>query len=150
MDPSPACLSLIKRSERCRLLSYQDSGGTWTVGWGHTGIDVGKHMTITQAWADWLLGQDVKKAAKAVLTLTAGVNLTQGQLDALTDFVFNEGAGRLEGSTLLKLFKAGDVQGAAAEFLRWDYERANGQEEQDAELEARRRAEQTLFLGRGA
>ena len=148
MEPSGACRSLIKRSEECRLKAYRDPGGTLTIGWGHTGGDVKIGMTITQAWADWLFERDIKKAAKAVLELSTGINLTQGMLDGLTDFVFNEGAKRLETSTLLKKLKAGDIIGAADEFLRWDYEKVDGQEQQDANLETRRQAERALFLGR--
>lgn len=146
MEPSGACFSLIKRSEECRLTAYQDKGGVWTIGWGHTGADVGPGLVISQAWADWLLAQDVKKFWRQVQTLTAGLPLQQGMVDGLTDFVFNEGAERLETSTLLKKLKAGDIAGAADEFLRWDYERVGGVETQDAELEARRKAERALFL----
>jgi lysozyme len=150
MEASGACVSLIKRSEGCRLKAYRDDGGVLTVGWGHTGRDVCIGMTITQAWADWLLERDVVQSVKGVLRVTNGIDLTQGMLDALTDFVFNEGIERLQTSTLLKKLRAGDIVGAADEFLRWDYEKIDGQEKKNAQLEQRRRDEQALFLGRSA
>ena len=56
----------------------------------------------------------------------------------------------LQTSTLLQKLKDDDINGAAAEFLRWDYEKVDGTEQPDSGLEARRKAEQTLFLRRTA
>jgi lysozyme len=65
---------------------------------------------------DWL-ESDLSRAAADVSRLAG--QCTQGQFDALTDFVFNLGAGALSGSTLLHKHRAGDFSGAAAEFGRW-------------------------------
>jgi hypothetical protein len=43
------------------------------------------------------------------------VALTQGQYHALVSFTYNEGAGRLQSSTLLKILNAGNAAGAAAQ-----------------------------------
>jgi lysozyme len=67
--------------------------------------------------------------------------LTQGQFDALVDFTFNLGAGRLASSTLLKSLNAGRYDDAAEQLLRWDH--AGGQE--NAALKARREAEAELW-----
>ena len=53
------------------------------------------------------------------------VPLTQGEFDALTDFVFNCGCGAFAGSTMLRLLNAGDYQSAAGQFDLWDH--AGGQ-----------------------
>lgn len=151
MHASGACLSLIKRSELCKLTAYwDDKGQCWTIGWGHTGADVREGLKTTQVMADWLLRQDVKKAELAVEELLKGHPTTQGQYDALIDFVYNLGAGRLAGSTLLRKFLAGDVAGAAAEFPKWDHEKVNGQEIENQALLERRKAEQRFFLGSAA
>ena len=46
--------------------------------------------------------------------------LTQGQVDALTDFVFNLGAAKFRGSTLLVLVnQRADVARVQAEIKKW-------------------------------
>jgi lysozyme len=57
-------------------------------------------------------------AEKAVRKLVL-VELTQGQFDALVDFVFNLGQGQLAKSTLLRLLNAGNYDGAGNELQRW-------------------------------
>jgi lysozyme len=118
MMPSATCFALIRKSEGLRLKAYQDSGGTWTVGFGHCGPDVTPNKKITMDEAEALLSDDANHAADSVLELTGG-NVNQGQLDALTDFVFNLGANRLRTSSLLRFHKAGNYAKAAAEFGKW-------------------------------
>lgn len=36
IDPLSFAALIIRRFESCRLVAYQDSGGVWTIGWGHT------------------------------------------------------------------------------------------------------------------
>jgi lysozyme len=108
---------MIRQFEGCRLESYRDSGGVLTVGFGHTGPDVREGETITPEQAEQLLEADALKAGTAVCRLAHST--TQNQFDALTDFVFNLGAGALAGSTLLQKHNHGDFAGAAAEFGKW-------------------------------
>jgi lysozyme len=42
----------IDREENCRLESYLDTKGVWTIGWGRADAGVTKGMTCTQAQAD--------------------------------------------------------------------------------------------------
>jgi lysozyme len=98
-------------------------------------------MTCTQQQAEQWLMQDVQAAASAVSRLVT-VPMTQGEFDALVDFVFNLGAGSLQHSTLLRLLDAGDYHGAALEIVKWD--RAGGKEV--AGLLRRRQAEQVEFM----
>lgn len=148
MNASGACLSLIKRSELCKLKAYWDPRGQcWTNGWGHTGSDVYEGQEIDQPQADLWLRTDVKQCEIELDQVLKAYPTTQGQYDALIDFVYNLGIERLIGSTLLRLFMAGDVAGAAAEFPKWDHEKVNGQEIEDQELLTRRKAEQGFFLG---
>jgi lysozyme len=118
MMPSAACFALIRKSEGLRLKAYRDAVGVLTIGYGHTGPDVTEGKKITVDEAEALLHTDATHASDSVLKLTNS-NVSQGQLDALTDFVFNLGARSLQGSTLLMKHKAGNYAGAAAEFGRW-------------------------------
>jgi lysozyme len=110
--------TVIKFFEELVLVAYQDSGGIWTCGWGHTGVDVRKGTTCSPAQAEaWFLA-DVQEAEAAV-NGKVNVGIKQIQFDALVSFTFNDGVAAFEGSTLLKLLNAGSVQAAGAEFAKW-------------------------------
>jgi lysozyme len=134
-------LKLTEQFEGLRLTSYQDVRGIWTIGYGHTGHDVVPGLTITQAQAEALLRSDIAAAAACVASaVTYAVN--QHQFDALVDFTFNVGRTNFVTSTLLKKLNAGDIQGAADEFMRWD---KSGGRVFDG-LVRRRTGERALFL----
>jgi len=140
-------LEAIARFEGLRLTAYPDpgtGGDPWTIGYGHTGPDVHKGLTITRARALALLRQDVQTAVQGV-RVAVRRPISQGQFDALVDFAFNVGVGAMKGSTLIRKLNAGDVTGAAAEFLKWTH--AGGRVMPG--LVARRKVEMAMFL-RGA
>jgi lysozyme len=112
--------TLTKGFESCHLIAYQDIKGIWTIGWGHTGPEVCAGLVWTQAQADLQLIIDEKSAVGAVNNLVQ-VILTQGEFDALVDFVFNTGGHAFATSTLLVKHNAGDYAGAANELLKWDH-----------------------------
>ncbi len=89
-----------------------------------------------------MLAKDVLEAERDVARLVR-VPLTQGQFDALVDFCFNLGAGRLAGSSLLRELNAGQYEAAAEQLLNWDH--AGGAV--NAGLKARREAEFQLWNG---
>lgn len=124
MNYSQSGLKMTEQFEACRLDAYQDMKGIWTVGYGHTGPDVYPGLSITALQAEQFLLNDIQSAVNCVNSLVT-VALTQGQFDALTDFVFNCGCGAFAGSTMLRLLNAGDYQGAAGQFDLWDH--AGGQ-----------------------
>jgi lysozyme len=97
---------------------------------------------IDETQGEAILLNDVRSAEQAIERLVR-VPLTQGQFDALVDFAFNLGAGRLAASTFLKDLNAGKFDAAAAELVRWDH--AGAQEL--AGLKARREAELQLWNG---
>lgn len=140
MTPSEACTHLTEEFEGLRLHAYQDTGGVWTIGYGHA-VGVRPGQVITQAEAEALLEHDMAYAA-GVVTRHAGT-CTQNQFDALVDFTFNLGPVLFLGSTLLKKHLAGDHAGAADEFLKWKFD--NG--EVIPGLLRRREAERKLYLG---
>jgi lysozyme len=141
MNISENGIALVKNSELCRLDSYQDPVGVWTVGYGHTGPEVKEGLHITQDAAEALLLSDLETVEKCIAN-SVSVNLTQGQHDALCSFVFNLGCSALRNSTLLRLLNAGDDIGAAEQFKRWDH--AGGKVL--AGLTKRREAEAEMFM----
>lgn len=114
----------LKQLEGCRLDAYQDEGGVWTIGYGHTrNVKPGDRITLEEA--DELLADDLVDVGSNVLRLVRRP-MSQNQFDALVCFAFNVGTGEdgLAGSTLLKLFNAGDVAAAAEQLGRWIHRRA--------------------------
>lgn len=146
MKTSPDGINLIKKSEALRLDAYFDDVGVPTIGYGHTGdvtpTDVTTHRHITEHQADAILGLDLDGTERGVTDLTKGLELRQGQFDALVSLAFNVGLGALAKSTLLRKLRAGDVVGAADEFRHWNH--AGGKVLPG--LTKRREAERTMFL----
>jgi lysozyme len=143
---SAAGLELIKRSEGFRSHVYNDVNGFATIGYGHRLLGSESFPAgLTEQQASEILACDVRDAEQAVERLVK-VPLAQGQFDALVDFCFNLGAGRLASSTLLKILNSGRYQDAAEQLLRWDI--AGGTE--NAALKARREAEHKLWNTRSA
>jgi lysozyme len=141
MKFSATGMELLKRSEGFRNRVYLDVAGLPTIGYGHRLLHSDSFPNgIDEPQAANLLTCDVRDAEQAVGRLVK-VPLTQGQFDALVDFTFNLGAGRLATSTLLKSLNAGRYDDAAEQLLRWDH--AGSQE--IAALKARREAEVELW-----
>lgn len=145
MQTSDKGIALIKQFEGCKLTAYQDSVGVWTIGYGWThpvdGKPIRAGMTIKQETAERLLKTGLVSYESDVSRLVK-VGLSQGQFDALVSFTYNLGARSLSTSTLLLKLNAGDYDGAADEFLRWN--KAGGKVLNG--LTRRREAERALFL----
>lgn len=134
-------INLVEKFEGCRLTAYLCPAKVWTIGYGHTGPEVVQGLVWTQQQADDALTADLTHAAVAVSDYVT-VALNDNQFSALASFVFNLGAGSLHGSTLLKKLNAGDYDGAANAFLKWDF--VDGQASPG--LARRRFAERELFV----
>jgi lysozyme len=144
MQLSAAGLELLKRSEGFRSHTYNDVNGFPTIGYGHRLLKSEVFPDgISEQRATEILLADIRTAEQAVARLVK-VPLTQGQFDALVDFCFNLGAGRLASSTLLKVLNSGRHADAAQQLLRWDI--TGGVE--CAGLKVRRQAEFELWHGR--
>ena len=119
MKATNTAIELIKSFEQLRLNSYRCPAGVWTIGYGHTdGVNQG--MLITEKTADAFLKQDIRNAEHCVNQM--GVDLTQGQFDALVSFVFNIGVQAFRISTLRRLIMSNpDDLEIADEFRRWVY-----------------------------
>lgn len=141
MQLSAAGLRLLKDCEGFRAMAYRDVAGLETIGYGHRlGVRESFPNGVTLEEAETILAGDIATAEQAVLRLVKAP-LTQGQFDALVDFVFNLGAGRLAASTLLKELNAVRFDAAAEQLLQWDHCGA----QENAGLKARREAEFRLF-----
>ena len=141
MNISDAGLSLIKEFESLRLVAYLPTpDDVPTIGYGSTkGVKLG--MEITPERAEELLREDVADAEDCVNRRTKGINITQGQYDALVSLCFNIGCGAFSGSTLLRCLLDGDDDGAANQFARWNKQGKKVL----AGLTRRRAAEEALF-----
>jgi lysozyme len=141
MQLSAEGLDMIKRFEGFRGQTYTDVAGFLTIGYGHRVVPPESFPNgIGELEAAAMLARDVVAAERAVAQLVK-VALTQGQFDALVDFCFNLGAGRLASSTLLRCLNAGRNDAAAEQLLLWDL--AGGTV--NLGLKARREAELRLW-----
>ena len=105
--------------EGLRLEAYKDAAGVPTIGYGHT-KNVRMGDRISEYWAKEMLREDIEEAEWQVKELK--VARTEGQLDALTSFVFNLGIGRLKESTLLETIRRGGSKAAITrELKKWVY-----------------------------
>lgn len=121
----------------------EDPPDVWTMGFGSTywnGKPVTEGMECTRDQALMQLAAGLTTAAHCV-NVTVQVALTQGEFDAITDFIYNLGCGRWISSTARARLNAGDYQGAASAFEMWD--RAGGMVMSG--LLRRRKAEEVLF-----
>jgi lysozyme len=103
--------------------TYNDTGGLHTVCTGHLGGEPGR--TYTPAECAAFHKADLAIADKAVSKLVK-VPISEYERAALIDFTFNQGAGALAESTLLKKLNAGDHDGACNEYHKWVKGRVNG------------------------
>lgn len=115
---APVLLALVMFFEGLSLTAYRDTGGVWTICYGHTaGVKPGDVATRSQCMA-WLW-EDLQDAIK---TVDRHLKAPVGWLCRVShvDFVFQMGSGRYVPSTLLRRTNAGDPA-APDEFLRWVY-----------------------------
>ena len=91
MTTSKYGINLIKKWESCKLTAYVCPAGVLTIGYGYTGKDVKKGMTITKKKAEDLLLNDIKKFEKLVMKYDNKYHWNQAQFDSLVSFAFNVG-----------------------------------------------------------
>ena len=138
-------IELIKRFEGLELQSYQDVAGIWTVGYGHTGPEVGPGMVITEGQAEALLIEDLERFERGVSSAVTAP-ITQTQFDALVSLAYNIGVSGFSRSTAVKRLNKGDVEGAAEAITWWNKATINGRKQPVLGLTRRRAAEAALFL----
>lgn len=150
--------NLIKRKEGLVLSPYLCPAKVWTIGYGTTVYPVwymgGKRVgpndpPISAQMALDFLRSDLDKfeiGVESLLKRPANDN----QFGAMVSLTYNIGLGGFAGSTVLRLFNAGDDAGAMRAFAMWNKADLNGNGKiEDSEvvpgLVVRRKEEQTLF-----
>jgi lysozyme len=110
----------LKYSEGLKKESYADTGGVWTIGYGHTkGVKPNQTATEEQI-RKWLL-EDIVEFEECVRGIMSSWKkqglktymITQGQFDAMVSFSFNAGCGGLRTSDFIQLTKQGKHEEAA-------------------------------------
>jgi lysozyme len=120
MKTNAAGRAVIKEFEGIRLTAYRDTGGVWTIGYGHTrGVKPG--LRITGQEAERLFEEDLA-AAEFVVRRLVTRQLNDNQFSALVSFAYNVPFKEFRLSQLLKFVNLGDFEGAGKEFHRWVYD----------------------------
>ena len=151
---SEACLNLIRSSVATAtqkdgsfkaVLDEEGGEGAWTIGWGSTGPDIQQDTVWNKEQADERLREHVRSVGTYVLNLLAGTPTRQNQFDAMTSFAAQIGFDTFSTSALLEKHRAGDYQGAAGEFAKWN--RIGTKKRVRRWLVIRRAAEARLYRG---
>ena len=134
-------IELIKEGEGCKLSTYRDGGGVFTIGYGHTGRHAYEGNSITKEEAEQIFEEDLYNHEQDLLRLLK-IELNEGQFSAVMSLVFNIGATQFATSSLLKYLNESNFDSAANEFYKWIWD--NGHKIQG--LINRRDRERRLFL----
>ncbi len=145
---TPEGLQVTKTSEGFVAKLYEDQAHFCTIAYGHLvrrarcdGSEPAEFRAgVTEPRGAALLAADMENAERAVMA-AVGVELTDGQYGALCDFVYNVGAGRCRGSTLLQVVNANDFDQVAPQLRRW----VKAANKEWPGLKARREREIDLF-----
>ena len=138
---------LCKQFEGFRAKPYLCPAGIPTIGYGSTYYADGRKVTlqdapISEPDAEKMLLHELEKTyLPGVLRQCPGLAADEKRLNAIVDFAYNLGVGRLQTSTLRRRINEQNWQEAAREILRWN--RAGGRVL--AGLTRRREAESKLL-----
>lgn len=138
MKCSETGINLIKSFEGLRLKTYADSGGTLTIGYGHT-RNVRKNQKITIGQADAFLYEDLVKAENAVNRWYNTYHFSQPEFDALVSFAFNLGTGNVNKLVANGTRSRKEIAEAIPRYCHCGGKKLSG-------LVKRREAEKALFL----
>jgi len=147
-------VDLIKSFEGLELTAYQDTNGTWTIGYGTTakagvGITPRQGMTITEAEAEYYLEKMITKLEQIILPKIAAP-MNENEKAVFLSLAYNIGPGNFLKSSALRKFNAGDKPGAADAILLWNKETINGKRVVNRGLVNRRNKEREIFLQKDA
>jgi len=117
--------TLCKEFEGFRSRPYLCPTGVATIGYGTTRYSDGRPVTlsdpaITRDEAEQLLDAQLRSQfLPGVLRLCPSLIAHTQALNAIVDFAYNLGVGRLQTSTLRRRINAGDWEGAKEQLMRW-------------------------------
>ncbi len=141
-----AGVDLIRSFEACKLTSYQDVAGVWTVGWGHT-RHARANQTITQDQAEAWFAEDcdiVVRSIANVLKPEILARLSVDEYSAICSFAFNLGV-RPKTHQIWALINSGQFDRVPARLKLYNKAVVGGQLVPVAGLTRRRRAESDLW-----
>jgi lysozyme len=152
---------LLMRFEGFRPRPYLCPAGRWTIGFGTTKYPDGRKVGPNDPEIDRRTALQFMQASADRVDADLAPLLTRQptsrQHAALLSLAYNVGVGAHDGikgdladSTLLAKFNAGDMRGAADEFLRWNKAHVDGRITELKGLTLRRQAERELFLSEGS
>lgn len=123
--------ALLVKHEGLKLKPYRCSEGYLTIGVGHN-LDANG---ISEEIAFLLLREDIEKAKNALSAYSFWESLDKVRQDALTDFMFNVGAGTFaKFKNMIAALEAGDYKQASRELLNSRYAKQVGKRAQTIAL----------------
>lgn len=112
-------IQLLKLFEGCRLTSYKDIVGIWTIGYGET-KDVQEGMTWTQDEADQHLSDRAQQFINGVIAACPQLNNEPAYRQAAcASLAYNIGLHAFSISTVCRETTAQDYDAAQAAFAMW-------------------------------
>ena len=133
-------LNFIREVEGFERKAYQDEGGVWTIGYGHTrGVKEGDNISTHKA--NMYLNTDLI-IFEIQLQKLIRADLNPNQYLALLSFIYNIGATQFADSTLLKYVNEGKFELVPDELRKWN--KVNN--EVSLGLTRRREREANLFM----
>ena len=122
-DISEAGINFIADYEDYYAVPYRGlDSQNQTIGYGHVVTSGENFETLTKYEAKALLQKDLQVFVQLVNIITAGLNLSQCQFDALVSFSYNCGSNGLKYSSLLKDIRSGAADETIKDdFLMWIY-----------------------------
>lgn len=144
LDGLVLATKLIMGFEGCRLKSYRDIVGVWTIGWGET-FGVTEGMVWTQAQADAVLRKRVGFFMLATMRKCPQLFLEPPErAAACASLAYNIGLGAFGASSVARKTGRQEFISAANAFLLWN--KAGGRVVRG--LTVRRQAERATYLSK--
>ena len=113
-------IELLKRFEGCRLHSYQDTKGVWTIGYGET-LNIGPEMVWTQDFAELQLRQRATYFTLSVFLKCPQLHAEPvDRVAACVSLAYNIGIAAFGVSSVCRLTKRRQYPQAAKSFLLWN------------------------------